>query len=128
MHAAGPATHPATPSAAHGGSGGRGAAPADAAGTTPRPPTPAARGNPATTAAAPAATPTTTCTTRSSTLAGAKPSLSAPAPRRGSAAPYPGVAEHAHPWRILAPRRSEEHTSELQSPLNLVCRLLLEKK
>src|SRR5574337_794383 len=25
-------------------------------------------------------------------------------------------------------RRSEEHTSELQSPLNLVCRLLLEKK
>src|ERR1022692_1057950 len=29
------------------------------------------------------------------------------------------VAEH---------RRSEEHTSELQSPCNLVCRLLLEKK
>src|SRR2546426_8568881 len=30
----------------------------------------------------------------------------------------------------LAPRaaRSEEHTSELQSPCNLVCRLLLEKK
>src|SRR5215467_14839257 len=27
-------------------------------------------------------------------------------------------------WR----RRSEEHTSELQSPCNLVCRLLLEKK
>src|SRR5256885_12770775 len=27
------------------------------------------------------------------------------------------------PWR-----RSEEHTSELQSPCNLVCRLLLEKK
>src|SRR5574341_2175023 len=25
-------------------------------------------------------------------------------------------------------RRSEEHTSELQSPTNLVCRLLLEKK
>src|SRR5574337_1066337 len=25
-------------------------------------------------------------------------------------------------------KRSEEHTSELQSPLNLVCRLLLEKK
>src|SRR5574341_365609 len=37
------------------------------------------------------------------------------------------------PWRgTLAsghkPRRSEEHTSELQSPTNLVCRLLLEKK
>src|SRR2546426_10579035 len=28
---------------------------------------------------------------------------------------------------FLAPR-SEEHTSELQSPCNLVCRLLLEKK
>src|SRR5256885_11985691 len=27
-------------------------------------------------------------------------------------------------WRL----RSEEHTSELQSPCNLVCRLLLEKK
>src|SRR2546426_7612497 len=27
-----------------------------------------------------------------------------------------------------APERSEEHTSELQSPCNLVCRLLLEKK
>src|ERR1017187_4321402 len=26
------------------------------------------------------------------------------------------------------PRRSEEHTSELQSPMYLVCRLLLEKK
>src|SRR2546426_8404629 len=37
--------------------------------------------------------------------------------------------------RLLTPRRkfgdllrSEEHTSELQSPCNLVCRLLLEKK
>src|SRR2546422_8581519 len=29
---------------------------------------------------------------------------------------------------ILAERRSEEHTSELQSRLHLVCRLLLEKK
>src|SRR5256885_8579693 len=28
---------------------------------------------------------------------------------------------------VLSPR-SEEHTSELQSPCNLVCRLLLEKK
>src|SRR5205807_10357000 len=27
-----------------------------------------------------------------------------------------------------SPGRSEEHTSELQSPCNLVCRLLLEKK
>src|SRR2546426_3317628 len=29
---------------------------------------------------------------------------------------------------IRRPERSEEHTSELQSPCNLVCRLLLEKK
>src|SRR5256885_653937 len=28
----------------------------------------------------------------------------------------------------VSPPRSEEHTSELQSPCNLVCRLLLEKK
>src|ERR1022692_45280 len=30
--------------------------------------------------------------------------------------------------RSLGTSRSEEHTSELQSPCNLVCRLLLEKK
>src|SRR5688500_2805347 len=30
-------------------------------------------------------------------------------------------------WRGAYERRSEEHTSELQSPCNLVCRLLLEK-
>src|SRR5256885_4913523 len=30
--------------------------------------------------------------------------------------------------RLDAAVRSEEHTSELQSPCNLVCRLLLEKK
>ena len=31
-------------------------------------------------------------------------------------------------WQALAAARSEEHTSELQSPMYLVCRLLLEKK
>src|SRR6266850_8439338 len=31
-------------------------------------------------------------------------------------------------WRTWCGLRSEEHTSELQSPCNLVCRLLLEKK
>src|SRR5690242_21630060 len=36
-----------------------------------------------------------------------------------------GRARH-HFLRVLA--RSEEHTSELQSHVNLVCRLLLEKK
>src|SRR5574337_328094 len=47
----------------------------------------------------------------------------------------PGCVWNATP-RSLSPlernigfwTRSEEHTSELQSPLNLVCRLLLEKK
>src|SRR5574341_650799 len=35
-----------------------------------------------------------------------------------------------HPWDFSGKStgRSEEHTSELQSPTNLVCRLLLEKK
>src|SRR5438477_10119629 len=31
-------------------------------------------------------------------------------------------------WHGRSPPRSEEHTSELQSHVNLVCRLLLEKK
>src|SRR5256885_15891698 len=31
-------------------------------------------------------------------------------------------------WKCPYTDRSEEHTSELQSPCNLVCRLLLEKK
>src|SRR5256885_12486487 len=31
-------------------------------------------------------------------------------------------------YRSVRKERSEEHTSELQSPCNLVCRLLLEKK
>src|SRR5207247_10118627 len=31
-------------------------------------------------------------------------------------------------WELLALLRSEEHTSELQSRVDLVCRLLLEKK
>src|SRR5205807_5241062 len=40
-----------------------------------------------------------------------------------------GVGQR-HVRRVAAvhARRSEEHTSELQSPCNLVCRLLLEKK
>src|SRR5256885_8451463 len=37
-------------------------------------------------------------------------------------------ASSASPSSPTAPLRSEEHTSELQSPCNLVCRLLLEKK
>src|SRR2546429_9878959 len=36
--------------------------------------------------------------------------------------------ERARPARTAGAERSEEHTSELQSRLHLVCRLLLEKK
>src|SRR5690242_21955665 len=39
----------------------------------------------------------------------------------GAGLPGGGLADQGH-------RRSEEHTSELQSHVNLVCRLLLEKK
>src|SRR2546422_7428626 len=37
-------------------------------------------------------------------------------------------ARDGHGIHALGPVRSEEHTSELQSRLHLVCRLLLEKK
>src|SRR5690242_21365382 len=43
----------------------------------------------------------------------------------------PAVVEHALdrvPIETVRALRSEEHTSELQSHVNLVCRLLLEKK
>src|SRR5574337_880407 len=67
-------------------------------------------------------------------------------PRHRKMKPFPATASHekshVRNWRskrYLAPLmrptkcpdipvRSEEHTSELQSPLNIVCRLLLEKK
>src|SRR2546426_8776835 len=46
----------------------------------------------------------------------------------------PSIYIGSHAWYVEgmdvaeSRRRSEEHTSELQSPCNLVCRLLLEKK
>src|SRR5256885_4755698 len=46
---------------------------------------------------------------------------------RGRLASLAGEPPSAPPEPGAAPR-SEEHTSELQSPCNLVCRLLLEKK
>src|SRR5256885_6133080 len=46
--------------------------------------------------------------------------------RRRDQAADRGRAGAGRAWRD--PDRSEEHTSELQSPCNLVCRLLLEKK
>src|SRR5256885_12841510 len=39
--------------------------------------------------------------------------------------PMEGIKEYLD---FVSEKRSEEHTSELQSPCNLVCRLLLEKK
>src|SRR2546430_15400645 len=44
--------------------------------------------------------------------------------------PGPGAAWSGSGWRCSTSTaaRSEEHTSELQSQSNLVCRLLLEKK
>src|SRR2546430_4647189 len=39
-----------------------------------------------------------------------------------------GHRAYQHPERSEQDYRSEEHTSELQSQSNLVCRLLLEKK
>src|SRR5690348_18202086 len=39
-----------------------------------------------------------------------------------------GTREHAVLGAAAREIRSEEHTSELQSPVHLVCRLLLEKK
>src|ERR1039457_7679288 len=52
------------------------------------------------------------------------------ATRSDPSSPYNSTcrARCATSRHCLGMRRSEEHTSELQSPCNLVCRLLLEKK
>src|SRR3989449_5458742 len=57
---------------------------------------------------------------------------------QGDALPHPRGAEQRHRLAVVhveahavqdhVVERSEEHTSELQSRLHLVCRLLLEKK
>src|SRR2546426_7739877 len=64
---------------------------------------------------------------RSAVRAGRVPDRS-----RGRQATSRPPARAARPAAPLDPElalfRSEEHTSELQSPCNLVCRLLLEKK
>src|SRR5256885_9743781 len=58
-------------------------------------------------------------------------------PENWVGSPATGTAEPARPMEskylyieasTAKDARSEEHTSELQSPCNLVCRLLLEKK
>src|SRR2546430_7461066 len=56
----------------------------------------------------------------------AAPTTPRPIPARVSSAPWRTTIRTTAAG--LAPRRSEEHTSELQSQSNLVCRLLLEKK
>src|SRR2546426_2859156 len=61
-----------------------------------------------------------------------RPGLRRPA-RPCASAPWPcgrllAPERRARTCRRSCARRSEEHTSELQSPCNLVCRLLLEKK
>src|SRR2546426_8588836 len=57
------------------------------------------------------------------------------APRRRPSFSARSARLRAHPMSAMSyssssgiDSRSEEHTSELQSPCNLVCRLLLEKK
>src|SRR5256885_10599236 len=47
---------------------------------------------------------------------------------RCSRAAMPPTSASRTCWPRTRSCRSEEHTSELQSPCNLVCRLLLEKK
>src|SRR2546426_7049878 len=42
--------------------------------------------------------------------------------------PFISQVMNGSAFRRFSMYRSEEHTSELQSPCNLVCRLLLEKK
>src|SRR5690606_40270497 len=63
----------------------------------------------------------------------ARASAAAPVPAvtgatRAAPPPGRGPARPPRPWSGAGAARSEEHTSELQSRENLVCRLLLEKK
>src|SRR5207248_8953131 len=60
---------------------------------------------------------------RTRPCAGCRPALAHSRNRRRHAARQNGISG-GQPPRL----RSEEHTSELQSPYDLVCRLLLEKK
>src|SRR5262249_58947851 len=64
-------------------------------------------------------------TVRSVRLSNAQTTSPSPSPTAPSFAPNASIAVLTHS-RLM--NRSEEHTSELQSLTNLVCRLLLEKK
>src|SRR2546422_11760592 len=74
------------------------------------------------------ALPISTCSTTRISDAGAESRPVASHTVRGDCSSAPGTT--SNPSRTGDPRwaRSEEHTSELQSRLHLVCRLLLEKK
>src|SRR2546426_6029496 len=54
--------------------------------------------------------------------------ISQPGAFSSATRPAAGKTPGIRPARAVFISRSEEHTSELQSPCNLVCRLLLEKK
>src|SRR5256885_2732697 len=56
------------------------------------------------------------------------PRCTAGSPSAASASPWPSRSTCTCGCPARSARRSEEHTSELQSPCNIVCRLLLGKK
>src|SRR5690606_41481100 len=69
------------------------------------------------------------CLHPASVLAGLRaPAATLPASPGGYHRPRQEIAYRLRPVRFCLVVRSEEHTSELQSRENLVCRLLLEKK
>src|SRR5437867_5182760 len=67
---------------------------------------------------------------RSRLSQGMSPRRASPSQRQLPARPSraPSASPPTPPTMKVPERRSEEHTSELQSPYDLVCRLLLEKK
>src|ERR1017187_3062626 len=69
-------------------------------------------------------------TPRAATLDDIQDGIQDAPPIRGWASAFGGFGQHGFEVSPLGVRetRSEEHTSELQSPMYLVCRLLLEKK
>src|SRR5690242_21189991 len=69
-------------------------------------------------------------TRRSSDLSDPRSGTPSPVPACARARSGSGRSPSTRRWESSrwTPPRSEEHTSELQSHVNLVCRLLLEKK
>src|SRR2546426_1198354 len=65
---------------------------------------------------------------RSTACSKASPLRRTPADEHGQQRSRGTARSSFRGWAGMLPLRSEEHTSELQSPCNLVCRLLLEKK